>query len=264
MRRPRSGRSCSGSPRAVRWRCSSPPRTRNERAGSCCSARWPTSTSGRAAENAPIELDRIERLWGTEEYARLALREWAAPSLADDERLVTWLASYTRRAASPGAAIALERMNDGMDASDILHAIHVPTLVIGRTRRPRFPDRGRAEDRRRHPGGQARRGSGPGQHDLRRRQRRRPLDEIEEFLIGTRHHDPSRDRVLATVLFTDIVGSTEHAAQVGDRAWRELLDAHDGVPAPLWGSSVPRPRSPTPSATASWPRSMAQAGPSTL
>jgi pimeloyl-ACP methyl ester carboxylesterase len=80
-------------------------------------------TSSRAAENEAIELDRIERLWGTEEYSRLALREWAAPSLADDERLVAWLASYLRRAASPGAAIALERMNEGMDASNILHAI---------------------------------------------------------------------------------------------------------------------------------------------
>jgi len=54
-------------------------------------------TSGPEAENEPIELDRIERLWGTEEYARLVLRG-ASPSLADDERMVTWLASYTRRA----------------------------------------------------------------------------------------------------------------------------------------------------------------------
>ena len=96
-------------------------------------------TSSRAAENEALELDRIERLWGTEEYARLALREWAAPSLADDERLVAWLASYTRRAVSPGAAIALERMNHRMDPSNILHAIHVPTLAIGRTGDIDFP-----------------------------------------------------------------------------------------------------------------------------
>jgi class 3 adenylate cyclase len=54
------------------------------------------------------------------------------------------------------------------------------------------------------------------------------LDEIEEFLTGVRHV-PETDRVLATVLFTDIVGSTERAARLGDRAWRELLDAHDAV-----------------------------------
>ena len=54
------------------------------------------------------------------------------------------------------------------------------------------------------------------------------LDEIEEFLTGARHTAVT-DRVLATVLFTDVVGSTERAAQLGDRAWRALLDAHDGV-----------------------------------
>jgi pimeloyl-ACP methyl ester carboxylesterase len=64
------------------------------------------------------------------------------PSLVDDERLVAWLASYTRRAASRGAAIALERMNNGMDASNILHAIHVPTLVIGRSGDLDFPIEG--------------------------------------------------------------------------------------------------------------------------
>jgi pimeloyl-ACP methyl ester carboxylesterase len=108
-------------------------------------------TSSRAAEHEAIELDRIERLWGTEEYARLALREWA-PSLADDERLVAWLASYTRRAASPGAAIALERMNEGMDASNILHAIHVPTLVIGRSGDLDFPIEGVRRTAERIPG----------------------------------------------------------------------------------------------------------------
>jgi len=54
------------------------------------------------------------------------------------------------------------------------------------------------------------------------------VDQIEEFLTGLAHA-PFTDRVLATVLFTDIVGSTERAAQLGDRAWRGLLDAHDGV-----------------------------------
>jgi class 3 adenylate cyclase len=54
------------------------------------------------------------------------------------------------------------------------------------------------------------------------------LDEIEEFLTGTRHV-PETNRVLATVLFTDIVGSTKRAAAIGDQDWRKLLDAHDGV-----------------------------------
>ena len=181
--------------------------------------------TGSSAENAPIELDRIERLWGTEEYARLALREWAAPSLAGDERLVTWLASYLRRAASPGAAIALERMNKGMDASDILHAIHVPTLVIGRTGDLGFP----IDDVRRTAEGipGARFVELPGQdHFFFVGDAERLLVEIEHFLREIHEDEAELDRVLATVLFTDIVGSTERAAALGDREWGVLRDLH--------------------------------------
>jgi pimeloyl-ACP methyl ester carboxylesterase len=182
-------------------------------------------TSGRVAENAPLVFDRIDRLWGTEEYARLALREWAAPSLANDERMVMWLASYMRRAASPGAAIALERMNNRMDASNILHAIHVPTLVIGRTGDLDFPIedmRGTAEG---IPG--ARFVELPGQdHFFFVGDTERLLVEIEHFLKEIRDDEAELDRVLATVLFTDIVGSTERAAAVGDREWRVLRDSH--------------------------------------
>jgi pimeloyl-ACP methyl ester carboxylesterase len=182
-------------------------------------------TRGRDPENEPIELDRIERLWGTEEYARLALREWAAPSLADDERMVARLASYARRSASPGAAIALERMNSGMDASNILHAIHVPTLVIGRTGDLDFP----IEDVRRTaeaiPG--ARFVELPGQdHFFFVGDTERLLVEIEHFLKEIRDDEAELDRVLATVLFTDIVGSTERAAALGDREWGVLRDSH--------------------------------------
>jgi len=181
-------------------------------------------TSGPDAENEPIELDRIERLWGTEEYARLVLRG-ASPSLADDERMVTWLASYTRRAASPGAAIALERMNHLMDASDILHAIHVPTLVIGRTGDLTFPIEDVQRTAEGIPG--ARFAELPGQdHVLFFGDTERLLVEIEHFLKEIRDDEAELDRVLATVLFTDIVGSTERAAALGDREWRVLRDSH--------------------------------------
>jgi class 3 adenylate cyclase len=181
-------------------------------------------TSGRDAENEPIELDRIERLWGTEEYARLALRE-GAPSLADDERMVTWLASYARRAASPGAAIALERMNHLMDASDILHAIHVPTLAIGRTGDLAFPIEDVHRTAEGIPG--ARFVELPGQdHVLFFGDTERLLVEIEHFLKEIRDDEAELDRVLATVLFTDIVGSTERAAALGDREWGVLRDSH--------------------------------------
>jgi class 3 adenylate cyclase len=182
-------------------------------------------TSGRDVENWPIELDRIERLWGTEEYARLTLRESGAPSLADDERMVTWLASYTRRAASPSAAIALERMNHLMDASAILHAIHVPTLVIGRTGDPTFPIEDVQRTSEGIPG--ARFVELPGQDHLLFFGDTEPLlVEIEHFLKEIRDDEAELDRVLATVLFTDIVGSTERAAALGDREWRVLRDSH--------------------------------------
>ena len=181
-------------------------------------------TSGRDVENWPIELDRIERLWGTEEYARLTLRELGAPSLADDERMVTWLASYARRAASPSAAIALERMNHLMDASDILHAIHVPTLVIGRTGDPTFPIEDVQRTAEGIPG--ARFVELPGQDHLLFFGDTEPLlVEIEHFLKEIRDDEAELDRVLATVLFTDIVGSTERAAALGDREWRVLRDS---------------------------------------
>jgi pimeloyl-ACP methyl ester carboxylesterase len=182
-------------------------------------------TSRSDAENEPIELDRIERLWGTEEYARLALREWAAPSLADDERMIAWLASYTRRAASPGAAIALERMNNGLDASDILHAIHVPTLVIGRSGDLDFPIEGVRRTADRIPG--ARFVELPGQdHFFFVGDTEQLRLETEHFLKEIRDDEAELDRVLATVLFTDIVGSTERAAALGDREWGVLRDSH--------------------------------------
>ncbi len=71
-------------------------------------------------------IDYIDENWGTLEHAREEIAAWGAPSHADDERLVAWLASYLRRAASPGAAIALTRMNREINASHALPAIHVP------------------------------------------------------------------------------------------------------------------------------------------
>ena len=81
----------------------------------------------------------IDQEWGTVEHAREEIRTWGAPSHADDERLVQWLASYLRRAASPGAAIALTRMNREINASPALPAIHVPTLVLAKTDDRDFP-----------------------------------------------------------------------------------------------------------------------------
>ena len=213
--------SSEGGPMAMLFAATYPERTR----GLLLFGTVADFTSGRDAENEHIELDRIERLWGTKEGAQLMLREWAAPSLADDEPMITWLASYMRRAASPGAAIALERMNHLMDASDILHAIHVPTLAIGRTGDLAFPIEDAHRTAEAIPG--ARFVELPGQDHLPFvGETEQLLVEIEHFLKEIRDDEAELDRVLATVLFTDIVGSTERAAALGDREWQVLLDSH--------------------------------------
>jgi class 3 adenylate cyclase len=170
-------------------------------------------------------LARMEEAWGTEAFARHEIAAWGAPGHEDDGRLVAWLASYMRRSASPSAAIALERMNRQINASHALGSIHVPALVVARTDDRDFPV---ADSRR-----TAERIVGsafvelPGvehfpwvgaQDDI--------LDPIERFVTELEELEAGLDRVLATVLFTDIVGSTEVAADLGDRRWKELLEEH--------------------------------------
>jgi class 3 adenylate cyclase len=180
---------------------------------------------GATEEKLRQEVDGIERSWGTEEYASKGLRSWAAPGSADDPQLVSWLASYTRRAASPGAAIALERMNYGMDVRHALGAIHVPTLVLARIGDLDFPIDATRQMANQIQG--AKLVEFPGDdHFFWIGDQDALLDEIERFLAGVRDEEAELDRVLATVLFTDIVGSTERAAALGDRRWHEVLEAH--------------------------------------
>jgi len=169
--------------------------------------------------------ERIGETWGRS--ADVSEIRLYAPSLADDEPFRQWWVTRERIGASPGAVIALMRMNSEIDIRHVLPTIRVPTLVLHRTGDLTFSaDEGRylAE---RIPG--ARFVELPGNdHIPWAGDADSALNEIEEFLTGT-HHVAEADRVLATVLFTDIVGSTEHAAALGDRRWRDLLEAHDGA-----------------------------------
>ncbi len=132
---------------------------------------------------------------------------------------------YFRSAASPTQMAALERMNRDMDIRGILPTIHVPTLVLNRIGDPVAPIEAVREMAARIPGarliefpGDTHRISGTTEAEA-------ILSAIEEFVTGERPA-PTIDRVLTTVLFIDIVGSTERAAAVGDRAWRDLLAAY--------------------------------------
>ncbi|MDH5314143.1 MAG: adenylate/guanylate cyclase domain-containing protein [Actinomycetota bacterium] len=176
-------------------------------------------------EDDDAYLARMESSWGTEAFARHEIAAWGAPGHQDDDRLVAWLAAYMRRSASPSAAIALERMNRQINATHALGSIHVPTLAIARTDDRDFPieeSRGTAErivgSRFVEVPGDAHFPWVGAQDEI--------LDAIERFVAELGEIEAGLDRVLATVLFTDIVGSTETAAELGDRRWKELLEEH--------------------------------------
>jgi class 3 adenylate cyclase/pimeloyl-ACP methyl ester carboxylesterase len=191
-------------------------------------ARW------RRAEDYPIGmpeptveklLERYEQHWGVTSE----ILDQTAPSVAGDPRLRAWFTRYQRLAMSRGAAAAMYRWVTQIDVRSVLGTIRVPTLVLqrrgGRHHRAAF---GRYLGER-IPG--ARYVELPGVDTL-------PfhagdfgplLDEVEEFLTGTRSSTVGDRRQLATILFTDIVGSTRLAAQRGDAAWREVIRRHDDV-----------------------------------
>jgi class 3 adenylate cyclase len=164
-------------------------------------------------------LEEIARDWGGP--VGLDIR---APSRAGDERFRANWARYLRMGASPSAVLALVEMNSEIDVRPVLQACRVPTLVLHRTGDQAVPVESGRYLAAGIPG--AKLVELPGVDHL-------PwvgdaeaiIGEIEEFLTGVRH-DREADRVLATVLFTDIVGSTELAAQLGDQPWGDLLQAH--------------------------------------
>ena len=162
-------------------------------------------------------IETVERDWGV----GLDITEMAPH---EDPALLEWYSTCLRRSASPGAAAALLRMNSQIDTRHVLPTIQIPTLVIHRT-----ADRDVTVDEGRWIADQipgARFVELPGdEHLVWAGDQEALLAEIEEFLTGTRSAQ-QYDRVLSTVLFTDIVGSTERARALGDRAWRDVLDEH--------------------------------------
>lgn len=177
---------------------------------------------GNSPEDLAASLESVEREWGQPRRIELF-----APTLANDERFRKWFATYLRVSASPGAAAAVLRMSYEIDVRHVLPAIRVPTLVVHRTGdRVVRVEHGRflAE---RIPNARLLELAGddhpPWVGDI-----DALVCPIEEFLTGTRH-EAERDRVLATVLFTDIAGSTSRLAELGDRRWREVLEQHHAV-----------------------------------
>jgi class 3 adenylate cyclase len=173
-------------------------------------------------EEREATYEMIEREWGN-------LMDVAhyAPSKINDQAFAQRLATYLRRSASPGAAVALLRMNTQIDIRSVLPTIRVPTLVIHRS----GDHDANVEEGRwvasQIPGARFVELSGE-DHFPWVGDQNAVLDEIEEFLTGVRRA-PEPNRVLSTVLFTDIVGSTERAASGSDREWLDLLDQHHAI-----------------------------------
>lgn len=129
--------------------------------------------------------------------------------------------------ASPAAAATLARMNGDIDVRHVLPAIRVPTLVLHSVNDQTVNVGAGRYVAERIPGAKYVELQGA-DHVPWLSDADVIADEIEEFLTGARH-SPEADRVLATVLFTDIVGATESAAKLGDRRWHDLLDGHHAL-----------------------------------
>jgi class 3 adenylate cyclase len=173
------------------------------------------------ATPAQIErfLERVDREWGTGMTARIF-----APSIAQDDRHVQSWGRFERLAVSPGAARTLIHISQNSDVRHVLPVISVSTLVLQRSGDLVAPVGG-ARYMAEHIQ-DAKYVELPGEdHFPWTGDADAVLDEVEEFLTGARH-GPELDRMLATVLFTDIVGSTERAVELGDRRWQELLQHH--------------------------------------
>lgn len=184
---------------------------------------WATTRWVTTPEDLEGMLEMLEETWGEPNDL---LGFWG-PSIAEHERYKRWWSRYLRMAASPAAAVTLSRMNHEVDIRHVLPAIQAPTLLVHRARDSLVLADGSRYMAERIP--DARYVELPGEDHLWFfGDQDALLDEIEQFLTGSRQaREP--DRVLATVMFTDIVESTKRAAELGDQRWRELLAGHEAL-----------------------------------
>ena len=175
-----------------------------------------------SAEERKVRMDELIDHWGEGWVAGSV-----APSLLGNPKHMEWAGRLERLAASPSTIKRIFDLIGEFDVRDVLPSIRVPTLVLHRTADAFIKVEHSRYMAKRIPGAKLVELEGTdnlfsiGDTDA-------VLGEIEEFLTGERH-DLEPDRMLATVLFTDICGSTSHAAQMGDRSWRFMLERHDAL-----------------------------------
>jgi class 3 adenylate cyclase len=166
----------------------------------------------------------VEREWGSDIFVR-ELTETVSPSLAKDPDYLRGVGRVLRLAASPGDAVAHDRIQRDTDVRPVLPTIQAPTLLIHRKGDRLEPAEQGRYIANRIPGAELLELDGDDHIG--------PLDDIVphviRFLRSISEHEAQFDRFLATVMFTDIVGSTERSAALGDRDWHDLLERHDAT-----------------------------------
>jgi pimeloyl-ACP methyl ester carboxylesterase len=183
----------------------------------------PDYPDGIDVQEAEAFMDQVEESWGHGRVMPLISTQDAP----DDEATRRRFARFERSSATPAMAAAANLFSLYIDARQALSAISAPTLVIHRTGDPLINVAHGRYLAEHIPG--ARFSEYPGDfHESALGKDEEVLDEIEEFLTGTRQ-EHEIDRVLKTIMFTDIVGSTERAVSMGDRRWHEVLDSHDSA-----------------------------------
>jgi class 3 adenylate cyclase len=188
--------------------------------------RAPDFPWGPPAEQEERDSEEYARRWGTPESAADFALQLGEP--ADDETL-SRLASWQRLSASPGAIVQLERMNAEIDVRHVLPSVQSPTLVLHKTG-DHLPIEGARWMAGQIPGARFIEIEGSWHMAVNPEAADRILGEVDSFLTGIWEaggwEEPEPERVLATVLFTDVVGSTSKALELGDARWRDLLSEH--------------------------------------
>ena len=181
---------------------------------------------GWTEQQAEAWMQGVERHWGTEEF--WTDNAYVSPHISGDPGRVRAWARYARLSASRGAALALARMQMETDIRAVLPVVMVPTLVMHRTNDTAEPVEQAWFIGEHVPNAEVVELPGT-EHAPFAGDAGRVLRELRRFVSAVRDEEAEFDRVLATVLFTDLVGSTERAAALGDRAWRELVERHHTV-----------------------------------
>jgi class 3 adenylate cyclase len=180
---------------------------------------------------APTEEEWRQRLthvrtgWGERGYLEDLAREWA-PEVAEDDHFRDWFVWHMRRSLSPNAALTSFRAAMELDVSDVLAAVRVPTLVIPR---PALPGPGHYTAQRIRGAEIAELPELRGVYTWVDDDAHRATMKATEHFVSRLAQPAGSERILATILFTDIVGSTDLAARIGDSAWRNLLQRHHAI-----------------------------------